>query len=340
MNLMIIVRGDKTGLGYQTRNLVRMLDPKRIFYIDSTAFNGNEQHYEWYKGKDGFFVKGFPTDSQCMKALQNVTHLLTCETAYNYNILRYARMKGIKTFIQTNWEFLDYKHQTRLPLPSRFIMPSHWHVDDMKQQYDNVVYLPPPTYPEDFAEVTLQNTTNAGNKFIHIIGTKASEDRNGTESLLNSLVHTKSDFDLTIKAQHDIEINRRDLRVRLDFTDLQDQQDLYRDYDVLILPRRYGGLCLPMNEALTCGMPVFMPDISPNNKVLPKKWLFKVKTAGNFMAKQNIELHDALPESIAEKIDWWCSLTKKQKLAEKQLAVEISQQYHPENLSNGYAKLW
>lgn len=38
----------------------------------------------------------------------------------------------------------------------------------------------------------------------------------------------------------------------------------------MILPRKYAGLCLPMNEALMSGLPVIMTDIEPNNVILPK----------------------------------------------------------------------
>ena len=49
MRLGIIARSDNTGLGNQTRELVKMLNPDKILLIDSEHFNGNEQHREWYK---------------------------------------------------------------------------------------------------------------------------------------------------------------------------------------------------------------------------------------------------------------------------------------------------
>jgi hypothetical protein len=45
-----------------------------------------------------------------------------------------------------------------------------------------------------------------------------------------------------------------DHRVKFDFGDPDDQAELYTDFDALILPQRYGGLCLPMNEALLSGL--------------------------------------------------------------------------------------
>ena len=40
----------------------------------------------------------------------------------------------------------------------------------------------------------------------------------------------------------------------------------------MIMPRRYGGLCLPLAEAMTSGLPVFRSSVSPNNE-LPADWL-------------------------------------------------------------------
>jgi hypothetical protein len=33
---------------------------------------------------------------------------------------------------------------------------------------------------------------------------------------------------------------------------------------VILIPRRYGGLCLPAQEALSFGRALVMPDVSPN----------------------------------------------------------------------------
>ncbi len=46
MRLGIIVRCDNTGLGNQTRELVKILKPRKVLIIDSTKFNKNKQHFE------------------------------------------------------------------------------------------------------------------------------------------------------------------------------------------------------------------------------------------------------------------------------------------------------
>jgi glycosyltransferase involved in cell wall biosynthesis len=71
----------------------------------------------------------------------------------------------------------------------------------------------------------------------------------------------------------------------------------------MILPRRYAGLCLPMNEALISGLPVFMTDISPNNQILPKDWLVKSDKIGEFKTKLMVDIYEASQEKLAKSID-------------------------------------
>ena len=72
MRLGIIARSDNTGLGNQTRELVNMLNPSKILLIDSTPFNKNKQHPEWYQGYDVLTTNGFPTLMQMKIFLKEV----------------------------------------------------------------------------------------------------------------------------------------------------------------------------------------------------------------------------------------------------------------------------
>lgn len=335
MNLLIVVRGCATGLGYQTRNLTRLLDPYRVLYIDSTSFNGFKQHPEWYEGYYGYYINGIPKDKDLPDVLKDITHILTCETPYNYNLLHYARQRGIKTYIQANWEFLDYA-KLDLPLPTKFLMPSHWFVKEMKQKYYNVDYLPPPIFKQDFERTREHNQKKAGNNILHVMGKKAHEDRNGTNLLIEALKYTDSDFHLTITCQGNYGLQVNDSRVTIISKNIESQEDIYYDKDLMILPRRYGGLCMPMIEALTCNLPVYMPNCSPNNVALPEEWLIEANHAGTFEAKQTIDLYNSDPRHIAEMIDAWCLKSTEEKLDEKNLAYGLSKQYHAENLKKKY----
>lgn len=94
----------------------------------------------------------------------------------------------------------------------------------------------------------------------------------------------------------------------LSITEFQNKANYYDNYDggVLVLPRKYGGLCLPINEAIASGMPVIATDISPNNTWLPKEWLVPAGHAGSFKCKKPITYYEANLKMLAKKIDEFC----------------------------------
>jgi hypothetical protein len=106
MRLGIIARSDNTGLGNQTRELVNMLNPSKVMLINSTSFNRNKQHPEWYEGYDCQHVRGFPKAFEIDIFLKGLDVVLTCETFYNKEFIPLARRKKVKTVLQYNYEFL------------------------------------------------------------------------------------------------------------------------------------------------------------------------------------------------------------------------------------------
>jgi len=92
-----IVRCD-TGSGLQTQTLAicKMLKPDRLMVIDSSSFNKREQDFTIYDGFEGFIVRGFPSNKDCQRFIRGLTHIITCETAYNNSLYSLVQFKGIK----------------------------------------------------------------------------------------------------------------------------------------------------------------------------------------------------------------------------------------------------
>lgn len=310
MNIGIIVRADKTGLGNQTRNLVKLLKPNKILVIDSTNFNGNKQYFEPFQtGYDVIFSDGFMDNNDMKKFLYKLDVVITCELFYNPVFIQHANRVGIRTYNQYNYEFLDNLRDDLLPLPTKLLSPSYWHLEEMQKRYPNrVVYLPPPTDESQFLEVRNENFARKGKpRFLHIVGRQAAEDRNGTLDLLEALKYTKSNFELVLKVQTAsplIEQYKSDKRITIDYDSPENEEELYKGFDAMILPRRYAGLCLPMNEALMSGLPVIMTDVEPNNRVLPEEWLVESEQDGTIHTRVELPLYSAKPIKLAEKIDW------------------------------------
>lgn len=348
IKLGIVVFANDGGLGNQTKRLVQMLKPFRILLIDSRGFSKNKQlNTHWYDGFQGYKVSGFPTNHEVKVFLRDLTHVLVCENPLNPSLFSEARKLGIKTYCQSNYEFCDNLNNPDWPLPDLFLMPSYWHVQTMADKFgaDRVQYLPPPINPNEFANARTINfaRTSSRLRLLHIVGTLAAHDRNGTLDLLEALKHTEADFDLVIRSQHQLpdEYLVDDSRVTYVMQNATDPQEMYTDFDAVFLPRRYGGLSLGTNEALMSGLPVFMPDIPPNNQLLPSAWVFPAMKTGSFFTRTNIDIHGSAPIGIAQMIDGLSTLIPSTLQALKAQAFELGyNNFSDSKLLPEYEKLW
>lgn len=341
----VIARADLTGLGVQSRNWVRLLNPHKVIIIDSSPFNKNEQHFEWYKDRRSYMVRGFINNSQIQPILSDIDVLLTFEIPYNYDLISYARKQGVKTIIQNNWEFTDYLMRKDLPLPDALVNHSYWHMNEQIKLWPEISdYCPTPVFIEDYDEIMLQNMDRNEEKrrYLHIAGRKTYEDRNGTEDLIAAmqLIPDYHNFELVIKTQT-TEVNTiNDPRITIDNNPPVDEKELYRDFDAVIMPRRYGGACLPMTESLAAGLPVIMSDIDPNNKVLPTEWLVEARKKGSFMARTEISVYETLAEQLAKKIIEFDNMPMSDLTAHKIRAREIAcNEYSSEIVKEKWALL-
>lgn len=317
MRLGIIARADLTGLGIQSRNWVRLLNPQKLIVINSNFFNGNEQHFEWYAGRGGFLIDGFIKPMEIGPILKNLDVILTFEIPYSYELIRHAKAFGVKTVIQNNWEFTDYLRQPELPLPDLLVNHSYWHLQEQQNLWPQITeYCATPVFIEDYESIYQENLarTSETKRFLHIAGRKTYEDRNGTNDLLAAvkLIPQSVNFELVIKTQTSEIGTFDDPRITVDNSIPLDEKELYRGFDAMIMPRRYGGACLPMNEALASGLPVIMTNIDPNNKVLPPEWLVMARLTSSFMTRTMIDVFTADHNALADKIVEFALLDDKQ----------------------------
>jgi hypothetical protein len=309
MRIGLIARSDNSGLGNQTRELAYMLNPDKILLIDSTPFNQNTQNVEWYKDYKVTTNIGFIKDRTALDFLKDLDLVISCEIFYNKKFPVLARQAGVKTVLQYNYEFLDNLQNPDLSLPDILLSPSKWNIEDVVAKFGNscgVIHLPPPTRHELFKNARDLNS-KPNKKLLHIAGKIAVKDRNGTDTVIEMMKHSKQDFTLEIRSQVKLNYKIDDDRIKIITDDVKSQEDLYSGYDAMVLPRRYAGLCLPMNEALLSGLPVFMTDISPNNQVLPSEWLVASYRTDELMTRTMLDVYSADPVQLAAKIDSYMS---------------------------------
>ena len=341
MRVGIIARSDNTGLGNQTKELVDMLNPSSILLIDSTPFNKNKQHPEWYKDYNCIRSTGFPSLQQIKLFLNQVDVVISCETFYDQNFVKYAQRRGVKTILQYNYELFGNLASPNLPLPNILLSPSVWHIDHVNKLFgkqSTVMHLPPPTNPSIFSGAKEINMSKDHNRILHIAGKKAAKDRNGTDTVLEMLKYSKADYELVIRSQSEIETDVKDSRLTIEIGNPDNREDMYSGFDAMVLPRRYAGLCLPMNEALMSALPVFMTDIAPNNYILPKEWLVESSLISLFRTKVRIELFEANREKLANQIDEYVNNKNKNDYKERAYQIGIDN-FSPENLLNKYLEV-
>lgn len=328
----LIAFANDGGLGAQTRRLAKLINPDVIMIINSAGFSKNKaQHFEWYEWHPNYFiVDGMPGNHAVKLFLQNLTHAFVVENPYNFGLVYWGQQQGTKVYVQSNYEFNQNLSQPWLPVPDKFLMPSHWMIPDMVERFgaDRVQYLPPAIDPAEFIEARETNLARRGKKrFLHLIGTAAMHDRNGTLDLIDSLKLTKGDFEVVVRSQQPLsmDVYLDDPRVTYEVDNWQYNWELYKDFDALLLPRRWGGLCLPMHEALFSGLPVLMSDVTPQKEVLPRKWLAPANRMGTFTAQSEIPYYSVGHGIYAELIEQFSKMSDEVMLLEKQKALEIAE---------------
>jgi hypothetical protein len=338
MRLGIIARSDNTGLGNQTRNIVNMLKPDKILLIDSTPFNENKQHPEWYAGYPCITTqRGFASREEIAEFLTDLDVVFTCESFYSHLFLALAEKRHVKTINQYNYEFLDLIKDPNQRMPTLLLSPSVWNIDhvlDIVEGNAMVGHLPPPIDPDNFAVSRENNMSKTHNKILHIAGKFASKDRNGTSTVIDMLKYSTAEYELVIKSQTPIDTDCTDPRLTIDTSNAENNADLYNGFDAMVLPRRYAGLCLPMNESLMSGLPVFMTDISPNNYVLPQEWLVESDKIDKLMTRMWLDVYGANPKKLAKLIDDYVNNDKED---QKKKAYALALQHFDINtLKNKY----
>lgn len=340
MTFGIIARCDNTGLGNQTRDLVRMLNPDRILLINSAKFNNNKQYPEWYDGYNVTMTNGFPTKQEVARFMDGLKSVLTCETFYHPHFINLAQRHKVKTVMQYNYEFLDHLNKPDMPLPTYMISPSYWKVDETIAKFGNdtkVVHIPPPIHLDDFKSARENNMSKDHKRLLHIGGKAASQDRNGTQTVIDMLRYSKADYELVIKSQSELNFNYKDSRLTVEIGNIDSRSEMYNGFDAMVMPRRYAGLCLPMNEALVSGLPVFMTDISPNNQILPRDWLVSSSKISTLMTRVKLDVYEADVKELGKKVDRYINSDKK---LQKEKAATIGfENFDPSILKDQYLQI-
>lgn len=297
MKVGVIARCDDRGLGNQTLEACRHLNPERVLLIDPGHDKRFQQHPERFNRWDTTRVRwnGRLDPDPVTRWLDGLDVVYTAETPYDERLPRWAAKAGVGVAVHANPEFLT---RVDMKMPVTWWVATPWRIEHLPSR-TRVVPMP-------VAEPRVRHEPGDRVRFLHVAGWPTVADRNGTEIVTEAAGLVTVDCDVTVRGQHDsirsLHTRRSSARLVLEAGNVADYWDLYRYADVLVMPRRFGGLCLPVQEAMTVGLPVVMSDCSPNEvwpgPRVPTSCTREVRTRCG-----NLPLHDADPRALAETMD-------------------------------------
>lgn len=290
-------------MAYQSEGFAKHLPITRVVGIDMTADNLSPYDNDWrtfHHVRDFNIIKmSHVNEARMREFLDGLDIVIGAETFYKDEFITIARDMGVRTILQINPEFAGWWNRTGRndPVPDCLITPTTWRLPYMK----GVTHVP---FPVDRAEFPFTLRSSA-NRFTHVAGHRAMGDRAGTRIVLSALNRvTRANIPFTIRSQSPLEFDSPLLRgCTVDARNHPSRNTLYDDTDILVLPRRYGGQSLVMNEALSSGIPVICLDRPPENTWggtyrIPSRIRGQIRTKGGV-----IEMWDAQQNALYSAID-------------------------------------
>lgn len=268
MNIGIIARSEDRGLGIQTWEICRHLDPAKVFVVDMGELAGRfDKHVERYEQWDSTVIPYERIGERPFMArlLDGLDVVYTAETFYKWQLCDVARALDVATVCHLNPEFHGHHIDLHEPRPTQWWLPSRWLMHDERIP-DDAHYVPMPCPTDRWPEPAPLYDGSRPLRVLHISGHAAMGDRNGTRTLLAALKEVRQPMEVTVTTQ-DGSLPSPGRLKNVTYRMVGAKRDywkLYEGYDVLVIPRRYGGLCLPAIEAAGAGLALVMSDVSPN----------------------------------------------------------------------------
>lgn len=276
MNIGVILRRDCSGLGIQSRWVASLINPTAVVAVDMGQSNRghlqdiahpNVLHATWD-------ARGSQDGARKVAAhFQGCDVVWTAESMYWTALPR--RLGRTPLCVHANPElWADPRERNVRPA-----WPTSWRSEGTRYP---VVPHPSPVGDPVFAEIAAANLARTGpaRRILHMAA-PAMLDRNGSEAMLAALsVYRGPAFTLVVggsqfAGNRNARLRGLDTRVQWpsrvgDVTvevlpALADHRDLYRNVDLLVIPRRYAGQNLPATEAAAAGVPVLMTNVDPQD---------------------------------------------------------------------------
>ena len=289
----MVVRADQTGLGNQSQDWVRNLPIKKVLVAWGEGKKSDPSFYSQVEMRVCEY--GIPTIEEIDWLLTDIDLVLTIETPYNWNLIKKAKDKGVKSIIAPNYEQLPEMIPAQPDLWLCYNLLNYQQVP-----FENKVYVPQPIDRTAFqfkkrkkARIFLFNNGNGG---MH--------GRNCLKEFIEAIYLSTADVKFIINSQVQVD-SINDSRVEVHLGDLP-IAEIWKEGDVFVHLRKFGALSLPQNEAMSLGMPCLMVNRVPESIFMPNKLLVEPSDKYIFRCRKDtisIEAKVISPTEIAKKID-------------------------------------
>ncbi len=295
MTLAMIARADCGGLGALCWDVWRHLRPERTLIVHTNHTARGVADLSRYPPSAFHSVRSCsvePSTEDAAWLLDGVDIVWTAETWYGRAIPQLATKRGIRTALYAMPEMHDRREYADV-----IRVPTDWRIDLVPR----AEVLPFPVA----RDVLPFRQRTAARVFYHV-ASNAMEDRNGTLNVLTAIGLMREPVRFLIRGPG-TPMERRKGVVDLEW--LSPHPGLYHEAwpdeaDVLVQPRRFGGLSLPIQEAVSLGMPVVLLDTDPYAKaqagfvMIPACHCAEVPMKGGLVAVSGCD-----PEELAATLD-------------------------------------
>lgn len=234
MRIGLLARATKTGLGHQCWEIWRHLNPAVTIVVDHA-----HPPESWYR--DAPRIPWMPKQELpgAFVLLATCDVVLSVETFYDWTLPERLAAVDVPTVLIVNPELFDGHWTTVVWNPTSWMMRDEW------ADHSDWVHVPHPCPVDRYPGI---KPLFDPFRVVHPTSV-AMLDRNGSEIVRKAWRQGRWPHD----NYGPLSQNRVD-----------DYWERDGGYAASLIPRRYGGLCLPALEAFSAGTPVLMPAVSPN----------------------------------------------------------------------------
>ncbi len=263
----LIARADNRGLGHLTWEFHRALAPAATLVVDLGDLSPFPNHLDRYPGATvaGWGGVEFDDERLVRSWLEGLDVVYTAETPYDWRLFDWCRDAGVASVLHAMPELFPASRVADHP-PTQVWAPTSYRADQLEVG-PPVVQVPVPIGDRPWPQPA---RVHQPLRVLHVAGRRALQDRNGTTTLLRALRWVTEPVHVTITIQEGqvpaVPALPGHVTVEVSDRNPTHYWELYDGFHVLVLPRRYGGLCLPVAEAAAAGMPSILPATSPNHE--------------------------------------------------------------------------